>query len=233
MARKEKMFHYIYKTINLLSGKYYIGMHSTDNMDDGYLGSGRRLKYSINKYGKDNHKREILEFCDSREELRLREEEVVNLNEIGKVECMNLRVGGGQNVSYCTYLSDEHKIKIGLANSGENNGMYGKRFEMGDKHKKRISEGLRKSDKLKESRNSVEFKNRISELSSEAIYILDLEFNIIEEFPSMTSATIFFNCNEANIFNARRDKRRIKRKYWVVYKENLVEFIKEKNNECK
>jgi hypothetical protein len=94
MARKQKKYHYIYKTTNLISGKYYIGMHSTHNLDDGYMGSGRRLRYSINKYGEENHKVEILEFVDSRAELIKREEEIVNLNEIAKQECMNLRVGG-------------------------------------------------------------------------------------------------------------------------------------------
>lgn len=94
MPRKEKNFHFIYKTTNLLSGKYYIGMHSTDNLEDGYLGSGKRLRYSINKYGVENHKREILEFLNSREELKKREKEIVNLNEIAKEECMNLIVGG-------------------------------------------------------------------------------------------------------------------------------------------
>jgi hypothetical protein len=94
MPRKEKNYHFIYKTTNLLNGKYYIGMHSTDDLNDGYMGSGRRLKYSINKYGKENHKVEILEFFDSRKELRDREEEIVNLNEIAKEECMNLTVGG-------------------------------------------------------------------------------------------------------------------------------------------
>jgi len=94
MARKEKKYHFIYKTTNVLSGKYYIGMHSTDNLDDGYMGSGKRLRYSINKYGKENHKVEILEFVDTRAELKAREAEIVNLNEIAKEECMNLVVGG-------------------------------------------------------------------------------------------------------------------------------------------
>lgn len=32
----ERKFHYIYK-ITRFDGKYYIGMHSTDDLDDGYL----------------------------------------------------------------------------------------------------------------------------------------------------------------------------------------------------
>ncbi len=99
MPRKEKKFHFIYKTTNLLSGKYYIGMHSTDNLEDGYLGSGTRLRYSINKHGVENHVREILEFVDSREELKKREKEVVSLDEIAKDECMNLKVGGEGGLS--------------------------------------------------------------------------------------------------------------------------------------
>jgi len=94
MPRKQKKYHYIYKTTNLLSGKYYIGMHSTSNLEDGYTGSGKRLRYSINKYGRENHAVEILEFVNSREELKKREEEIVNLNEIAKIDCMNLKVGG-------------------------------------------------------------------------------------------------------------------------------------------
>jgi hypothetical protein len=94
MARKEKKYHFIYKTTNLLSGKYYIGMHSTDDLNDGYMGSGKRLRYSINKYGKKNHKVEYLEFFGTREELAAREKEIVSLNEIAKEKCMNLRVGG-------------------------------------------------------------------------------------------------------------------------------------------
>ena len=98
MAKKEygtrKKYHFIYKTTNLLSGRYYIGMHSTDDLNDGYLGSGTYLKRSINKHGKENHSIEILEFVNSREELAAREKEIVSLQEIAKKECMNLKVGG-------------------------------------------------------------------------------------------------------------------------------------------
>ena len=94
MARKEKKYHFIYKTTNILSGKYYIGMHSTNDLEDGYLGSGNRLRLAIRKHGKENFKREILEFCETRDELIKRETEIVNLDEIAKKECMNLVIGG-------------------------------------------------------------------------------------------------------------------------------------------
>jgi len=94
MARKERKYYFIYKTTNVLTNRYYIGMHSTDNLDDGYLGSGKRLRYSINKYGAENHKREIIEFLPDRRTMIEKEVEIVNLNEIAKVECMNLMVGG-------------------------------------------------------------------------------------------------------------------------------------------
>lgn len=94
MARREKQYHFIYKTTNLLNDKYYYGMHSTDNLNDEYYGSGKRLRRSLNKYGKENHKVEHLEFFPDRKSLADREKEIINLNEIAKGNCMNLSLGG-------------------------------------------------------------------------------------------------------------------------------------------
>jgi hypothetical protein len=95
MARKQKKYHYIYKTTNLVNGKYYIGMHSTDNLEDGYIGSGKRLWYSINKYGKHNFKCEILEMLPDRRSLKERESILVNEQRIQDPLCMNIVYGGG------------------------------------------------------------------------------------------------------------------------------------------
>jgi len=38
---------------------YYIGLYSTSNLDDGYMGSGKRIRYSLNKYGIDNPEEKI------------------------------------------------------------------------------------------------------------------------------------------------------------------------------
>lgn len=94
MARKEHSYHYIYKTTNLINNNFYIGMHSTSNLDDGYLGSGKRLRYSIRKYGKENFKKEILEFLPNRKLLSDRERELINEELINETLCMNLVYGG-------------------------------------------------------------------------------------------------------------------------------------------
>jgi len=69
-------------------------MHSTSNLNDGYMGSGKRLWLSINKHGKKNHTKEILEFLDDRESLINREIQLVNEDILNDSMCMNLMKGG-------------------------------------------------------------------------------------------------------------------------------------------
>lgn len=94
MPRKHYTYHYIYKVICKISGKYYIGMHSTSDLEDGYFGSGKVLKRSLNKYGKENHTFEILEYLLDRSSLKIRERELVNESLLKDPKCMNLRIGG-------------------------------------------------------------------------------------------------------------------------------------------
>jgi len=105
MPRKQKKYHYLYKTTNLINGKFYVGMHSTDNLNDGYLGSGKRLRYSISKYGKDNFKIEHLEFFEDRKTLAEKEKNLVNEELIKDIMCMNLHIGGEGG------FSKEHALK--------------------------------------------------------------------------------------------------------------------------
>ena len=116
MPRKQKKYHFIYRTTNLLNGKFYVGMHSTDDLEDGYVGSGKRLGYSIRKYGLENHKFEILEFLSSREELKKREAEVVNEELLTDLLCMNLKFGGegGWDHLNGNNRSKEHQSKASV-----------------------------------------------------------------------------------------------------------------------
>jgi hypothetical protein len=95
MQRADKRkYHYIYK-ITRDDGRYYIGMHSTDDLDDGYFGSGKLITRSVRKHGKERHSREILELLPTRPELRLRESELLTEEIRNDPKCMNLAPGGG------------------------------------------------------------------------------------------------------------------------------------------
>lgn len=63
------MYYFIYQTTNLINNKKYIGQHQTENINDGYLGSGVLLQKAIKKYGKENFSREILCFANNKDEL--------------------------------------------------------------------------------------------------------------------------------------------------------------------
>ena len=94
MSRKQKQYHFIYKTTDTRNGNCYIGMHSTDNLNDGYVGSGLRIKNLKYKHGIEIFNIEILEFLPDRESLKKREEEIVNSDLLKEEKCMNLRPGG-------------------------------------------------------------------------------------------------------------------------------------------
>lgn len=65
----EKEFNYVYVITNLVNGKQYVGDHSTNDLDDGYLGSGRPyFENAKKKYNKENFKKEILEFFETKQE---------------------------------------------------------------------------------------------------------------------------------------------------------------------
>lgn len=71
----------IYKTTNQLNGKIYVGQDSKN--DDTYYGSGKYFKRALKKYGKENFKKEILEYCSTKKELDEREVFwITNLNSI-------------------------------------------------------------------------------------------------------------------------------------------------------
>ena len=69
-------------------------MHSTNRIDDGYLGSGKRLYYELNKYGRNNFKFEILEQFNSREELVQAEIGLITEQDLKNPNCLNLKSGG-------------------------------------------------------------------------------------------------------------------------------------------
>lgn len=88
------MYFFIYKTTCLTTKRFYIGVHKTSNIEDGYLGSGLVLKRSIKKYGKDKHIRKILGFFDNLEKAYETEKKIVTELLLKNKLCMNLKNGG-------------------------------------------------------------------------------------------------------------------------------------------
>jgi group I intron endonuclease len=133
--------------------------------------------------------------------------------------------------------SEETRQKISEANSGEKNGMFGVTFSMSDSHKQNISQSLLKSEKFKLSRQSEEFKKKISDISSIPLIILDEKLNIIGEFKNCRECGEYLGYGKSNIDHAVKDLRQIGKgrdnKYWVVKKdkyEESIELIKIKRN---
>lgn len=141
------MFHFIYKTYSS-SGLYYYGRHTTNNINDGYFGSGKWIR-SIKD--KSTLKRDIILFCENQEKLLKKEEEYISIH-INDPKCMNFnensigfssinnpnkllkgskvlsdRVKGEKNGMYGKKHTEEFKEHLRTINSGENGSFYGRK----------------------------------------------------------------------------------------------------------
>lgn len=103
-----KEYFILYETTNLINGKKYRGIHKTNNLEDGYLGSGLALTNAVNKYGKENFKRDILEYCSDYDELLEREKIYVDIEWVECDNNYNLKTGGQS----AGILSQESRDKL-------------------------------------------------------------------------------------------------------------------------
>lgn len=89
-----KTHHYIYWIENLINGKYYIGIHSTNNLFDGYIGSGKIILQAYDKYGTENFDMTIIQKFNTRLELSLAEKVLITEDVVNDPKCYNIRLGG-------------------------------------------------------------------------------------------------------------------------------------------
>lgn len=87
-------YHIVYQTTNLINNKIYIGFHSTNKLDDNYLGSGKLIKKAISKYGKKSFTKIIIKVCSTRDSARKLERELVNEDFVNRTDTYNLTLGG-------------------------------------------------------------------------------------------------------------------------------------------
>jgi group I intron endonuclease len=202
--------HYIYKTICTVSNKYYIGMHSTDDIDDGYLGSGKVLQYSIKKHGKQNHIKEIIEYFPDRIQLALREKELITDDILNDPMCINLRYGGnggmpGMNVTEETRAklskagkgrphSEEHKAKIGIANAGKI-----RTPEMIQNHKDKITGRIQSTEERQMRSEVVKYKKAYN---SRAVNVDGIEYVDVQKAAiaiGMSASTLGKQCTSISL----------------------------------
>lgn len=90
----KRKYNYFYKITNHINNHFYYGVHCTDNLNDGYMGSGKRLHCAYKKYGIENFSKEILKFFNTIQEAYEYESEIVTEDLVHNPECYNIQCGG-------------------------------------------------------------------------------------------------------------------------------------------
>ena len=141
----------VYITTNLLNNKKYIGKDTKNNPK--YLGSGSLLREDIKKYGKENFKKEILEYCFDNCSLEERETYWINyFQATSNPEYYNIRENVKNWYSNTSETKKQHvRNKISKSNKGRTNS---------EETKKKIS--LATLGKLKGNYHTKESKLKIS-----------------------------------------------------------------------
>lgn len=156
---------YIYKTINLINGKIYIGKHNAKNIQNTYLGSGVVLNYAIKKYGKNNFYKQILEICSCEDELNKKEKYWINiLNSQNKEIGYNITNGGSgaegykHNPEIIKKLSENHASKkIGYVfpmQGKKHTAKTKQKISMANKGKKRSEDVKKKMSESRKGKNN-------------------------------------------------------------------------------
>ena len=110
------MWHIVYLTRNLINDKIYVGVHSTWNLNDGYLGSGGVISRAIKKYGRENFERTILHFCHSQQHSLELESVIVDVQFLNRPDVYNIQPGGN-NQSYHTGMKHTNESKQRISES--------------------------------------------------------------------------------------------------------------------
>ena len=93
-STSSKIFYTLYRTLNIINNKIYVGAHATTNIYDKYIGSGKFLKRAIKKYGIENFKKDVFLICSNENDMYLIEGIIVNEEFIKRPDVYNFKPGG-------------------------------------------------------------------------------------------------------------------------------------------
>jgi len=88
------MLFIVYQITNLVNGKIYIGVHQTEDPNDGYMGSGTVLRKAVQKYGEKSFHKKILHIYDNPTDMYSKERELVTESFIASKNTYNATSGG-------------------------------------------------------------------------------------------------------------------------------------------
>lgn len=110
-----QVYYTVYQITNLINGKIYVGAHKSDDPYDNYMGSGKLLNQSIEKYGIENFQKDILFFCESDSAMFLKEAEIVNEEFIARNDTYNIKLGGYGGFDHIDFSDPEYLNKLSKA----------------------------------------------------------------------------------------------------------------------
>ena len=161
-------YGFIYITTNMVNGKRYLGQKGFSEYWDSYLGSGTIFKKAIEKYGKENFRRNIIQVCFSEDELNKTEYDLsVFLNVVEDENWYNLCYGGGGTRG--AHRSDETRELLRQLNLGENNPNYG--LKRSEETKRKMSESMLGKPKTYSNENGNPLKKIICQYSTQGLLI--------------------------------------------------------------
>lgn len=108
-------YGFIYMTYNMVNGKKYIGQKKISNRGvpwKDYLGSGKLIRLAVKKYGEENFYKDILEACNSPEELNEREIYWISHYNATKDPLFYNICAGGTGANYWEGFDEETLEKI-------------------------------------------------------------------------------------------------------------------------
>lgn len=139
-------YYTIYKTINKINGKFYIGCHQTFDINDEYFGSGLYLKNAIKKYGIENFDKKIIAIFNNPEDMFKMESEIVNEDFVKRNDTYNIKEGGFGGWDHENKNSEKQRIKC-LKGNKKQKDFYSKDEEWVKKKSLNMSRGLKKAHK--------------------------------------------------------------------------------------
>lgn len=204
------MYGYVYKGINLINNKIYVGQHKSQIFDESYFGSGTLWKRAINKYGLENMKIEILEWRESKEKLNEREAYWIKV-----LNSQNKKIGyniSGSDMSPHSMLGEKNPM-YGKKHSQETKDKMSKKAQkriMSEETKQKISKSLKnkkvsnetkkkQSESLKGVKPSKNTIEAVIKANSTPVEILDEDFNVVAKFEKATDLPKFFGLKTYSI----------------------------------